>query len=57
MLDAGALPIPVEALEQIIRQDEAERMYWRNCLAGNRQAGFMPLGRKNHRFVTSVATR
>jgi uncharacterized protein len=27
MVDAGALPIPVEALEQIIKQDEVERMY------------------------------
>jgi PPOX class probable FMN-dependent enzyme len=27
MVDAGALPIPVEALEQIIKQDEVERLY------------------------------
>jgi len=27
MVAAGALPIPVEALEQIIKQDEVERMY------------------------------
>ena len=27
MVDAAALPMPVEALEQIIKQDEAERLY------------------------------
>ena len=27
MVDAGALPMPVEALEEIIKQDEAERLY------------------------------
>ena len=27
MVDAAALPMPVEALEEIIKQDEAERLY------------------------------
>jgi len=27
MVDAGALPMPVEALEEIIKQDEADRLY------------------------------
>ena len=27
MVDAAALPIPVEALQEIIKQDEAERLY------------------------------
>jgi len=27
MIDAAALPMPIEALEEIIRQDEAERLY------------------------------
>jgi len=27
MVDAGALPMPVEALDEIIKQDEAERLY------------------------------
>jgi PPOX class probable FMN-dependent enzyme len=27
MVDAGSLPMPVEALEDIIKQDEAERLY------------------------------
>ena len=27
MIDAAALPMPLEALEEIIRQDEAERLY------------------------------
>jgi uncharacterized protein len=28
MVDAAALPMPVEALEEIIKQDESERLYW-----------------------------
>lgn len=27
MVDAAALPIPVEALQELIKQDEAERLY------------------------------